>query len=61
MGSKIFHFLSYSGEKLARTNLTSSYTDRHTGNDLEPMLVYELSEGIYGCVVGSDNGGQGKK
>ena len=23
------------------------------------MLVYELSEGIYGCVVGSDNGGQG--
>ena len=52
-------FLSYSGEDTSYTNLTSSYTDRHTGNNLEPMLVYELSQGIYGCVVGSDNGGQG--
>lgn len=52
-------FLSYTGENTSYTNLTSSYTDRHTGNNLEPMVVYELSEGIYGCVVGSDNNGQG--
>ena len=49
----------YTQENANYTNLTSSYTDRHTGNNLEPMVVLELSEGTYGCVVGSDNGGQG--
>ena len=49
----------YTQENANYSNLTSSYTDRHTGNNLEPMVVLELSEGTYGCVVGSDNGGQG--
>ena len=49
----------YTQENANYTNVTSSYTERHTGNNLEPMVVLELSEGTYGCVVGSDNDGQG--
>jgi hypothetical protein len=49
----------YTLENANYTNVTNSYTDRHTGNNLEPMVVLELSEGTYGCVVGSDNGGEG--
>ena len=51
---------TYENPNYTNANLTSSYTHRHTGNNLEPMVVLELSEGTYGCVVGSDNeGGEG--
>ena len=52
-------FGSYTYQNSNFTNITSSYTDRHTGNNLEPMVVFELEEGTYSCLVGSDNGGSG--
>ena len=52
-------FGSYTYENSSFTNITSSYTNRHTGNNLEPMVVFELEEGTYSCLVGSDNGGSG--
>jgi hypothetical protein len=51
---------AYSYEDSSYTNMTSSYADRHTGNNLEPMVVFELEEGTYSCVIGSDIvGGEG--
>jgi hypothetical protein len=52
-------FGSYTFQNASYTNVTASYTSRHTGNNLEPMVVYELEEGTYSCLVGSDGGGQG--
>ena len=52
-------FGSYTFQNSSYTNVTASYTSRHTGNNLEPMVVYELEEGTYSCLVGSDGGGQG--
>ena len=37
-------FGSYTYENSSYTNITSSYTDRHTGNNLEPMVVFELEK-----------------
>ena len=45
---------TYENPNYTNINLTSNYTHRHTGNNLEPMVVLELSEGTYACVVGSD-------
>jgi len=45
---------TFENSNYTNANLTSSYTHRHTGNNLEPMVVLELSEGTYSCVVGSD-------
>ena len=33
------------------TDVTSTYASRHTGNNLEPMVVLQLSAGTYGAVV----------
>jgi hypothetical protein len=51
---------AYTDENLSYTNVTSNHVDRHTGNNLEPMVVFELEEGTYSCVIGSDIvGGEG--
>ena len=47
-------FQQYDSQDSSYTNVTSSYTDRHTGNNLEPLVVYRLSAGTYSCVVSSD-------
>jgi len=47
-------FQQYDSQDSNYTNVTSSYTDRHTGNNLEPLVVYRLSAGTYSCVVSSD-------
>ena len=39
------------------TDVTSSYTERHTGNSVEPMVVLELEAGTFSCIVSSDNVG----
>jgi hypothetical protein len=53
-------FLQYETQDSSYTNVTSNYTDRHTGNNLEPLVVYELSAGTYSCIVSSDvTGGMG--
>lgn len=53
-------FQQYDSQDSSYTNVTSSYTDRHTGNNLEPLVVYELSAGTYSCIVSSDvTGGMG--
>jgi hypothetical protein len=51
---------AYTHEDSSYTNVTSNHADRHTGNNLEPMVVFELEEGTYSCVIGSDIvGGEG--
>lgn len=53
-------FQQYDSQDSSYTNVTSNYTDRHTGNNLEPLVVYELSAGTYSCIVSSDvTGGMG--
>ena len=47
-------FQQYDSQDSSYTNVTSSYADRHTGNNLEPLVVYRLSAGTYSCVVSSD-------
>ena len=49
-------FGSYTFQSPNYTNSTSSYTQRHTGNNLEPLVVYSLTPDVYSCVVGSDAG-----
>ena len=36
------------------TDVTSSYTNRHTGNIVKPLVVFELSAGKFSCIVSSD-------
>jgi len=53
-------FQQYDSQDSSYTNVTSNYTERHTGNNLEPLVVYELSAGTYSCIVSSDvTGGMG--
>ena len=39
------------------TDVTSTYASRHTGNNLEPMVVLQVGAGTYGAVV---TGGTGR-
>jgi len=54
--AKTSTFGIYSDESSDYTNSTTSYTDRHTGNNLEPFVVYSFLPDVYSCLVGSDSG-----
>lgn len=50
-------FQEYVSQDTNYKNVTDSYVSRHTGNPLEPLVVYELSAGTYSCIVSTDISG----